>query len=312
MKICILGDTGLLGQALVRAFQKESTFSLLGISTTPLRPTFPSSSPDSYHHRIIQIQNEEKLLMSTLEEFNPDVVINCVALINLMACENDKELAKDLNEHLPKKLSIKTKELGSAIVQISTDQVYDGREKQPYKETMGVGPINNYGLTKWNGEFFAQEHNSHSLVLRTNIVGFRDKENSPTFAEWLTDSLFFKKEITLFEDYITSSIHVDDFASVLIRALQKGIRGVYNLGSRDNISKHEFGARLAEEMGLGMESITKGKMAIKPLYPPRPSYLALDGTKIEDELNLVLPNARETIRKIARDFKMRMKEKTHA
>ena len=213
----VFGDCGMLGQALVQYLGQNKHSDTLGISLAPFQPTpFWSPLKGHYTHKIIDVLKEPKEVAKQIEEFRPHLMINCIALVNLSLCESDVSLAKKLHVDLPKFLGKISFDHHIGFVQISTDQVFDGIKGVPYCEEDTPHPINNYGRTKWEGECETLSVNPEAMVIRTNIVGFRDLKGSETFVEWLWHSLLSKNPMTLFENFITSPIFVGDFSRFIL------------------------------------------------------------------------------------------------
>lgn len=304
MKIFVAGDSGLLGQALVRRLAALPSNEVQGVSSSDFNP-FKKAPGRFFAHRTIDLLKSEAQWRQMLEAWKPNLIVNAAALVDLHKCETDRVLADQLNAEFPGKLAKVARSLLADFVHISTDQVFDGRRANPYKETDSTSPLNEYGRGKLKAEQKVLAEYPEALILRTNIVGFRDRPGAQTFAEWLTDSLWNKKPITLFEDFITSSIHVGDFVDMTLKLVQKKSRGLFNVASRDAISKYSFGERLCRDLDADFSAVKKGRMSATPMQPPRPPYLALDVSKVEKELETQMPSSNATISKLAHDFNLR-------
>ncbi|MEC2077897.1 SDR family oxidoreductase, partial [Metabacillus fastidiosus] len=234
MKVLLLGSTGMLGQALYKKLKNKQ-----------MRVITIARSKSDYNVDLI-VESEKIINIIKMED--PDIVINAAALVNLQVCEDYPEKAYLLNARIPSFIAEACKEVKAFFVQISTDHYYikDGESK--HKESDDVYLVNEYARTKFAGEFFALTY-SESLIVRTNIVGFRNKQNKPTFIEWIIDSLENKKLIFGFQDFYTSSIDVYHFADILMELIEKKITGIINVASENELSKYEFIYRLATLLG---------------------------------------------------------------
>lgn len=54
------------------------------------------------------------------------------------------------------------------MVYISTDYVFDGNGTKPYLPTDETAPLNNYGLTKYEGEVAVKENLEKYYICRTS------------------------------------------------------------------------------------------------------------------------------------------------
>ena len=57
-----------------------------------------------------------------------------------------------------------------ALIQISTDYVFDGTKSSPYVETDETNPLNVYGKSKLKGEQYAQNICSKHLIIRASWI----------------------------------------------------------------------------------------------------------------------------------------------
>jgi len=73
-----------------------------------------------------------------------DYCINCAAYTNVDKAELEPEIAKSINTNGPKNLAVICKKYNTILIHISTDFVFDGESKVPYKETDETNPLNVY------------------------------------------------------------------------------------------------------------------------------------------------------------------------
>lgn len=312
MKVCVLGDTGLLGQALVRYAEKNSGPNVLGISTSPFKGEGSRDSGEMYQHELGDILEEKEEVFDRILKFEPELLINCIALVDLQACEKNQTLARQLNVEVAGTLSAFCCKSEIDFVHISSDQVFSGEQKIPYTEQDTTNPVNFYGQSKLLAESLILDTNPKALVVRTNFVGFRDVPGRPTFAEWLFQALMTGEKIMLFEDYVTSSIHVDFLSQLIFEAHQMRVRGLWHLASHDAVSKYRFGEMLARESELDFSHVSKGRLKGSGLKPDRPPYLALDVSRAERRFGAVFSDVLDTIKKLCSDHRLRVKAAHHA
>ncbi len=313
MKILVLGDSGLLGQAAVAWGAFHGTHDVLGIS-----PSAYTGSPywgelrGKYEHSALSVPDQWDAYRWLADQFKPDIVLNAAALADLKDCEENLLKAKVLNAELPGLLAADCRERGAGFIHVSTDQVFDGKKALSYTEEDPTNPQHVYGKTKRDGEQAVLDAKSGALVIRTNIVGFRGRLSKPTFAEWICESLAASKPMTLFTDYYVSSVYVGDFVKNAFALAEKKTAGLWHVASHDFVSKYEFGAVLAKELGFGLSQVQRGCLRDLNLKPPRPAFLALSSVRAEQTLGRNFFNIGETLRALARDFKLRQGEKNYA
>ncbi len=287
MKILLLGSNGMLGQAVKQQLiESECQY------------TSVDRAGDGYSFDLLN----DKRLEQCIEEVNPDVIINTAAIVNLEQCEGDPGGAYCLNTRLPGILAEICRGRDCYLVHISTDHYYTGDGTRLHTEEDEIKLINEYARTKYIGEQMALMYNN-TVVLRTNIVGFRAR-GTLTFLEWAISQIVQNKAMVLFNDFYTSTIHTRDFAKVLMDILKQRPLGIYNLASSDVSSKKEFIIELSDALFGCHPKYTVG--SVKKLNgAPRAESLGLSTEKIENIVGYKMPTLDETIDSIKMEYERR-------
>jgi dTDP-4-dehydrorhamnose reductase len=104
-----------------------------------------------------------------IAEQRPEVIVNCAAFTAVDACESETELCWRVNAEGPKNLAAAAKKIGSRLIHISTDYVFDGKKPVPqaYHEDDQTNPLSQYGLSKLAGERNIAETGCNAVILRT-------------------------------------------------------------------------------------------------------------------------------------------------
>lgn len=276
VKICIIGSTGLLGQALVKECRGRN-YETVGVART--------------NADICLDVTDDNALTLFLRKEKFDIVINTVAIVNHKACDDSPEKAYLINARPSSILAKLSSELEFKYVYISTDGYFTDDKNKKHDETSKVQLLNEYARTKYIGECFTLLLKD-SLVVRTNIVGFRN-DNIPTFFEWVLNSLENKDEMVLFDDYYTSSISVKQFSKALLDLLRNNACGLYNLASSEVFSKKKFIEKTAEIFNFELTNTKIG--SVNQLNSKRANSLGLDVKKAEKLLGYKLPSLTEVI-----------------
>jgi dTDP-4-dehydrorhamnose reductase len=233
--------------------------------------------------------SDDAALSDFLRRERFDVIINTVAIIDHAACEAQPGLAYMVNSR-PSSIIVNAIRR-CYFVQISTDGYFTGDGSQKHNESSRVVLLNEYARTKFAAEMFALG-SSESLVVRTNIVGFRNNKKA-TFVEWVVNSCKHEDHITLFDDYFVSSISVSLFSKALLDLIEKKTYGMINLASSEVFSKAEFIRTLVEVFGLCLKNITTGSVKKLPFH--RAESLGLDVSRAEKILKYRLPTLNDVI-----------------
>lgn len=226
-----------------------------------------------------------------LDEWVPEVVINLAALTNVDQCEEHPAEAQRLNVGIVENLAgwIAPRP-GAWLVQISTDQVYDG--PGPHAEA-GVALSNVYAKSKYAGELAAQR--APAVVLRTNFFGPSQLPGRASFSDWIIAKLRSGEPLTLFDDVYFSPLSMDTLSQLLARVVSGPQKGVFNLGAATGLSKAAFAMRIAAHLKADTSEVTLGSVAGSGLKAYRPSDMRMTSGLFESTFGIRLPSLESDI-----------------
>jgi dTDP-4-dehydrorhamnose reductase len=233
-------------------------------------------------------------VVELLETARPDVVIHCAAMTDVDGCERDPEAADRGNRLTSENLAAALPP-DRQLIYISTDQVYPNVSGPHLEGT--EDPVNAYGRSKLAGERAALAH-PNGLALRTSFFGPSQTPGRKSLSDFIVDSLKAHKPITLFGDVLFTPLHAETLASMIFEISGRGLRGVYNLASREGFSKADFGLGIAAHLGLQTATATIGTSANQPGRALRTTDLRLDPGRLEAALGRKLPALQEEIEKL--------------
>ena len=87
----------------------------------------------------------------------PDIIINCSGMTDIHACEENPSQAFKVNALGARNLAIVARKMEAKMVQLSTDDVFDGKSTEPYNEFDVTNPGTVYGKSKLAGENYVKE-----------------------------------------------------------------------------------------------------------------------------------------------------------
>ena len=235
-KIIVTGCNGQLGRAVNEFYKGASDISFVNTDVGELDIT----SID----RVMELAREVK----------PYAIINCAAHTNVDGCETDYDNAFRINAIGARNLGIAARETGAKLMHISTDYVFDGKNREnPYVET-------DNGSTKLAGEEFVKDFADRYFILRTawlygdgknfvktmlrlsetndKIRVVNDQVGSPTSAAELAKAigaLLFTENYGLFHATCEGSCSWADFTKEIFRLAEKKTKV-------EEISTEEYGA----------------------------------------------------------------------
>lgn len=285
MKVGVTGASGMLGSALITHLSKSYR-------------VFATSRGKGVEGKNIKWDcfdlTDITLLNKWLETIKPDVVIHCAAIVNVDLCEDNVKLATKLHIETTEVMANYLDSNGGRLIYISTDSVFDGEKQGAYSESDLVSPLNVYAKTKIMGEKSVQSMNN-GLVLRTNIIGWT-QEGKTSFAEWVLNRLNDNVPLNLFYDVYFSPLTVYDLSLIIEKIIEKPILGLYHCASRDNISKYDFGKKMAEIFQLSDSNITRVSVDSMDFEAGRPKNMALNIDKISSVLKYDFPTTIDAIK----------------
>lgn len=103
-------------------------------------------------------------------EARPDLVIIAAAYTAVDLAESEPDVARAVNAGSPAAIAQAAGAVGAAVINISTDYVFDGAGGAPYAEDAPTQPLNTYGATKLEGEQAVAAATPRSLNIRTSWV----------------------------------------------------------------------------------------------------------------------------------------------
>jgi dTDP-4-dehydrorhamnose reductase len=110
---------------------------------------------------------DEAAVAAALRRLAPDVVVNCAAWTAVDDAEARETEALTVNGHAVAYLAQACADNHTALVQVSTDYVFDGHAAEPYAEGHPTAPRSAYGRTKLAGERAARALAHNAYVVRT-------------------------------------------------------------------------------------------------------------------------------------------------
>ena len=276
---------------------------MLGSSLAPYLQSaghivFRQSRSDGYDIKMNPLNDQA--WAEYLNELQPGTIVNLAAATNVDQCEQNPQWAFDANVGplLALKRASSFADRCPHIVQISTDQLYDGTALH---SEANVRPSNVYALSKFAAELAIIGY--PATILRTNFFGLSRAKARPSFSDWIIESIKTKKQITLFEDVFFSAIHLNTLCEYINMVIAKKTPGTFNVGSSDGMSKAAFALELAAQLDLDTNSLTIGSVKDLDLKARRPLDMRMDTTCFQETFGVSTPSITAEINKAADEYR---------
>jgi dTDP-4-dehydrorhamnose reductase len=211
----------------------------------------------------------------TAEE--PDVVINTAAFHHVDNCEDQWQLAFEVNAFACRGLAAICADLGATLVYISTDYVFDGGQSVPYKESDLPNPLSTYGASKVAGEFFVRTYCPNHLIVRSSglygLAGASGKGGN--FVETMIRLAKAGKPLRVVDDQIMAPTNTAELSLKIAEVIRSEGRGIFHLTNQGSCSWYGYAAQIFEYLGLNPDfGPTTTEAYGLPAERPRYSVLA--------------------------------------
>jgi dTDP-4-dehydrorhamnose reductase len=206
--------------------------------------------------------------MQIVQDDRPDTVINCAAWTDVDGCERDKDRAFAANARGPENLAAAAREVGSGLVTISTDYVFDGKKIGFYTQRDDPNPESVYGMAKLEGERRAQLTYARTIVVRTGFVFGRGGTN---FLSRIIERARTREKLTAISDAYGTPTYAPDLAGRLRKLAQLDLPGIFHVvNTGDGVSFAEFARAALDAGGLSQTEVESVEMDSLKRPAPRP------------------------------------------
>ncbi len=230
IKVLVTGASGQLGYDVVKRL-KELGIPVLSTDRSTLDVTDK-----------VQVQ-------TYLGAQHPDVVIHCAAYTAVDKAEDERQICYAVNVEGTRNIAETVREIGAAIVYISTDYVFDGSGKEPHSEDQSTSPLNYYGYTKNLGEEIVRETVEKHFIIRTSwLFGL----NGPNFIKKMQYLAETKDELSVVCDQVGSPTYTKDLAVLICDMIQTRHYGTYHGVNEGYCSWYEFAEKIFSKSGLSI------------------------------------------------------------
>jgi dTDP-4-dehydrorhamnose reductase len=276
MQILLIGGSGQLGSDLIR------------------------NNPG---HRIVAPDRKEldvtcnDTIAAAVRDAHADWVINTAAFHNVPVCEEQPELAFRVNCTAVRDLGLACEKYGARLMTFSTDYVFNGEQRTPYREEDCPAPLQIYGVSKVAGETIAQAVAAErSVIVRTCGLYGRSGAASKggNFVDKRVKDGRLLSALDMGCDQTVCPTSTDDLSKAVYELMAKpSVGGIYHLVNEGECTWYEFTVSIYEFLGI--------KMQVNPIdrggrtnSMRRPLYSVLANTRAS-ALGVALPSWKDAL-----------------
>ncbi|MBP0583501.1 dTDP-4-dehydrorhamnose reductase, partial [Labrys sp. LIt4] len=147
-----------------------------------------------------------------------DVIVNAAAYTAVDRAESEPEKAHAVNAAGAGLVGEAAWRLGVPIVHVSTDYVFDGTARRPYREEDRVCPLGVYGASKHEGELRVAAANPRHVICRTSWVCSPYGQN---FVKTMLRLAGEREEVGVVADQVGCPTYALDLARALLEIARK-------------------------------------------------------------------------------------------
>lgn len=255
MRVLITGGQGQLGRDLQQALAEHE------VRSTDL-PELDVTEPSP--------------LLDAVDSFQPEVVIHAAAFTDTARCETEPDLAYAVNVLGARNVAVACGQAGAAMLYISTNEVFDGAQREPYLEFDQPNPLNTYARSKLAGERCVQTLLPRHYIVRTAwLYGLGGSH----FPAKILAAAGERGELSVVTDEIATPTWTHDLAEAIARLIRQPLYGVYHFTNSGACSRFEWARevlRLAGREDVTLRPVTTAEYRTTGGAGPRkPPYSVL-------------------------------------
>lgn len=251
MRIVLTGYKGQLGRQLAAAFNDHE---FLNLDLPEDDITAPAVS-------------------AQIADYKPDLVLHPAAYTNVDGCEQDPEMAFRVNALGTQNVALGAQWSGARLLYISTNEVFDGRRREAYREWDRPDPLSVYARTKAAGEQIVRELLSRFYIVR---IAWLFGPGGNNFVTKIIAGAQKNGALRVAADEFGNPTYAPDLAAAVARLAATNHFGTYHLTNSGFCSRFDFASEILRLAGLNDIPITPILSAEwpRPSQPPLHSVLA--------------------------------------
>lgn len=283
MNILLIGRTGQLGGSILKENNAHQIYA-------PSRTELDVESKDSFQ--------------KAMDKYRPDVVINTAAYHNVPQCEQQPQRAFQINCLAIRDLAAICEKTETLLVTFSSDYVFSGEHRVPYKEDDSTTPLQIYGMTRLAGELAAlNAAPEQTVIIRTcglyGLSGASSKGGNFVDQRIVDGQTCTKLEVG--NDQVVSPTFAGDLAQAVLKLIEHPqlVPGIYHLVNEGECSWFEFTRAIYDlmNMDVDLQPVDRGGMSGDMR---RPLYSVLANTKAQ-ALGVGLPHWRSALKRYLKE-----------
>lgn len=224
--------------------------------------------------RDLDITQKDKVKEKILG-ISPDIIIHAAAYTDVDGCEKHPEVAAKVNVEGTRNISEAAAQANAALVFISTDYVFDGAQKIPYREEDAVNPISAYGKSKAEAEKIVSGLKQY-LIIRSSFLFGQGKRG---FVEAILEQAKKNKTVKVVCDKYGTPTYVNDLAAAILSLCAMMPQGLLHITNAGYCSWIEYAQKIVEFAKIKGITFLPLRLKDYPFSARRPAFSVLDNSQ---------------------------------
>eukprot|EP00164_Ancoracysta_twista_P000753 GFYU01000990.1.p1 GENE.GFYU01000990.1~~GFYU01000990.1.p1 ORF type:complete len:301 (+),score=61.05 GFYU01000990.1:45-947(+) len=272
--VVVTGASGLLGRAVIKVL-KASNVNVTGLA-------FSRTGNGLVKCDLTNADEVEKVL----SELKPTCIIHCAAERRPDVVSKEADKTKAINVGATETLARLAEKLSSFLVYVSTDYVFDG-SSPPYAPTDAPNPLNEYGVSKLDGEKTVMATSPNASVLRLPVLYGEVESLDESAVLVVAKQVLAGKPAAVDNWGVRYPTHVEDVAVAILRLIQthgsdssKVTGKIFHFSNSEKLSKYEQAQIMGQVLQVPVDHLSADNNP--PPGAPRPKDTHLDATTLRE------------------------------
>jgi len=302
MKVFVTGVAGQLGHDVVNELCRRG-HTAIGSDLAPEYSGVQDGSAVTACPYISLDITDKTAVSAALTQVSPDAVVHCAAwtAVDLAEDADKQEKVRTINVGGTQHIADACKALGSKMLYLSTDYVFDGQGETPWQpDCKDYKPLNVYGQTKLDGELaVANTLDKYFIVRIAWVFGL----NGNNFIKTMLNLGKKYDTLRVVNDQIGTPTYTFDLSRLLVDMIETEKYGYYHATNEGGyISWYEFACEIFRQAGYEtkVNPVTTAEYGLSKAA--RPFNSRLDKSKLLDAGFTPLPTWQDALTRYLKEI----------
>lgn len=270
----IIGSKGMLGYDVIKELEKRNINDYLDLDIDDMNIL------------------DKRVVNNIFNIYKPDIVIDCAAYKDVEKAEEDIDMCMNTNVEGTRNIVEACKKIGSKLIYISSDYVFDGKITGEYEINDDRAPLNVYGKSKKIGEDIVKEYEKSFIVRTSWLFGI----NGNNFVNKMLELAKKQEEVNIVSEQIGSPTYTKDLSKTLIDISESDKYGIYHVTNSGYCRRTEFVKYIfnLSNMKCRVNEVTSDKIFMRA---ERPKNSRLSNKSLIENNFEILPKWEDSLKK---------------